>query len=316
MTPSKRKRRRAVPARAILFAVTAVIAIAVGPRARAQELEPRAYSPSPLGTNFFVAAVGAMSGNVLFDPTVPITDAHADIYQVTLGYGRTFGLGGHLGLVTCALPAVVLHAEGTVAEASRTADRRGFADARVKVSLNLVGGKAASPAEFAKAPRKTILGVALTVQAPSGQYDETLLINLGTNRWAFKPELGVSVPVKKWTLEAYAGAWFFTTNDAFYPGASRKSQDPLTSLQLHASYTFSNRAWLAIDGTWYGGGATTVDASPPSTRYSNSRLGMTASIPVAARQAVKLAANRGATVRSGSNFTSLLVAWQLMWFDK
>ena len=276
----------------------------------------RAYSPSPLGTNFFAVALGGMNGEVLFDPTVPITDAKARIELLTVAYGRTFGLGGRLGLMTIAVPAAVVHAEGQVGEDAASVRRRGFADLRLKASLNLVGGKAMTPEEFAKAPRRTTLGVSFTVQAPTGQYDETLLVNLGTNRWAFKPELGVSIPVKRWSFEFYGGAWFFTTNDAFYPGPSVKRQDPLTSLQTHVSYTFTNRAWLAFDATWYGGGETTVDANPPSQRYSNTRIGGTFSIPVAARHSIKLAASRGASARTGSNFDSYVLAWQLVWFDR
>jgi hypothetical protein len=253
---------------------------------------------------------------VLFDPAVPITDAHADIGALSFGYGRTFGLGGRQGLATIVIPLAVIHADGMVAEAARTANRRGFADLRARVSLNLVGGAAMTPAELAKAPRRTILGLSLAVSAPNGQYDDTRLVNIGTNRWAFKPELGVSVPVGSWSLEAYLGAWFFTTNHAFYPGASVKSQDPLTSLQAHVSYTFKNHSWLAFDATWYGGGQVTVDDNPPSSRFSNTRFGGTYSIPVAARQSIKLAASRGASARTGSNFTSLVIAWQLVWFDR
>jgi hypothetical protein len=282
-------------ARPIGAVVTAVVFMMAGGRlARAQELEPRAYSLSPVGANFFVALVGNLSGAILFDPTVPITDARGDIDTLTLGYGRTFGLAGRLATVSIAVPCAVGNFEGMVLEASQSVRRRGFGDTRVKASWILLGGKAMTPAEFAAAPRKTMLGASLTVQAPTGQYEPSRLINLGTNRWAFKPELGVAVPVKAWSLEAYLGAWFFTDNDAFYPGASVKRQDPLASLQAHVSYTFKNRAWLAFDGTWYGGGESTVDANPPSSRMSNSRIGGTFSIPVAARQSAKAAARTGA----------------------
>ena len=57
--------------------------------------------------------------------------------------------------------------------------------------------------------------------------------NLGYNRWAFKPEVGLSRTFDRWTLEGYLGAWFFTTNDEHYPGKARKSQDPVLSLQGH-----------------------------------------------------------------------------------
>ena len=284
--------------------------------ARAQELEPRAFSPSPVGTNFVAVSVGTLRGEILFDPTLPITDVDARIGIAALGYGRTFGLAGRQALVTIAIPYAVAHVEGMVAEQARSVHRDGLADVRVKASWNLVGVRAMTPAEFAKAPRRTIFGVSLTIQAPTGQYDRTKLINIGTHRWAVKPEVGVSVPVKRWSFDVYAGAWFFTDNDAFYPGSSVKSQDPLTSLQGHVSYTFKSRAWIAVDGTWYGGGEVTIDENPPSTRFSNTRFGATVSIPVAKRHAVKLAASTGTSARTGTDFDSYLIGWQMTWFDR
>ena len=80
--------------------VILLLAMLCAMRAAAQELEPRAYSASPIGTNFLLVGIGRSSGGVVFDPTVPITDVHADINAVTLGVGRTFDLGGHLVLAT------------------------------------------------------------------------------------------------------------------------------------------------------------------------------------------------------------------------
>ncbi len=206
--------------------------------------------------------------------------------------------------------------DGNVAEQAQQIRRSGLADLRVKLSVNLLGTKAMSREEFVKAPKKTILGVSLTVQAPTGQYDPTKLINLGTNRWSFKPEVGVSVPVGRWYLDAYLGAWFFTNNDQFYTGNSTRRQDPMTVLQGHASYVFKSRAWLAIDATWYGGGASTVDSNPPSARQSNSRFGATFAAPLVKGHSLKFAASTGATTRTGTDFDTLLVTWQFMFFDR
>ncbi|HJQ99406.1 MAG TPA: transporter [Candidatus Polarisedimenticolaceae bacterium] len=284
--------------------------------AHAQELEPRSYSPSPVGTNFFAVAAGHLTGDVLFDPSLPIEDVHADIDVLTLGYGRTFSLAHRLGLATIAVPFAQANVDGQVFDAPRAVRRQGLADVRARVSVQVLGGKAMAPAEFAHAARRTIVGVSLTMQAPTGEYDSTKLINLGTNRWAFKPEVGVSVPVGHWSLDAYAGVWFYTNNTAFFPGGSVKRQDPLTSLQGHVTYTFKNRAWVALDGTWYGGGAVTVDENPPAERFSNSRIGGALSIPLTKRQSIKLVASTGATARTGTDFDSYVVGWQLVWFDR
>lgn len=282
---------------------------------RAQELEPRAYSLAPLRTNFVAIAAGVTQGAILFDPTLPITDVSAQFNLATIGYGRTFALGRRPGLVTIAVPYAWGHAEGQVFDAARRVTRSGFADARIRASLNLVGPPAMEPSEFARAPRSTIVGVSLTVQAPVGEYDRTKLINLGTNRWAVKPEVGVSVPVGRWYLDAYAGAWFFETNDDFFPGGATRRQDPLAAIQGHASYTFENHVWVAFDATWYGGGETTVDSGPPSMRQSNTRIGATVSIPVTRRQSLKISASTGASTRTGTDFDTYLAAWQITWFD-
>lgn len=284
--------------------------------ARSQELEPRAYSPSPVGTNFLAVAIGDTRGSILFDPSIPITDVSASLVHASMGYGRSFGLFGRQVLFTGAIPYIHGHVEGQVFEEARRVERSGFGDARLKLSFQFAGPGALTPEEFASAPRRTIVGASLTVQAPTGEYDETKLINLGTNRWALKPELGVSVPVGRWYLDAYAGVWFFTTNHDFFPGGAVRRQDPLGTLQAHASYSFPLHAWVALDATWYGGGRATVNDGPPSTRQSNTRLGATCSLPLPRHQSLKFAASTGASTRTGSDFDTYIVAWQLTWFDR
>jgi hypothetical protein len=300
------------------LAAVVVVVLAAGGTGLAQELEPRAYSPSPLGANFFGIVLGNSQGGVLFDPTVPITDAEASVNLTSLAYGRTFGLWGRQGLVTLAVPYAWGDVEGFVGEETEAqrVTRSGLADSRAKVSLNLIGSPALDRAAFRAAPRRTILGLSLTVQAPTGEYDNTKLINLGNNRWAFKPEVGVSVPAGRWFLDAYAGVWFFTTNDEFYPGEVTRRQDSITTVQAHVSYTFRSRAWIALNATWYGGGSATSDDGPPSERLSNSRYGATLAIPITASQSLKIGASTGASTRVGSDFDSVAVAWQMLWFDQ
>ena len=159
-----------------------------------------------------------------------------------------------------------------------------------------------------------LVGASLTISAPTGQYDPARLINLGTNRWAFKPEIGVSVPWKGFNFDAYAGVVFFTQNPDFYPGGRTRQQDPLGTVQLHVSHTFQPGLWLAVDGTWYGGGAVSVNGGAKSQRLANSRVGATLSVPLSRNQSVKIAYSRGASVRVGSNFESVGAAWQIRWF--
>ena len=282
------------------------------PSAAAQELEPKAYSASPVGATFLVAALSRSTGSVVFDPTLPITDVSARINGAVLGVGQTFPLFGKLALVSAAVPFGWGDISGEVAEEARAITRSGFADARVKMSINLFGNDAMRMREFVKAPRRTIVGASLTVATPTGEYDRTKLINLGNHRWAFKPEVGVAIPRGPWDFDAYLGVWLFTTNGDYYPGARVRSQDSLVALQGHVSYTFKPRLWLAVNGTWYDGGAARVDEGDPIGAVNNSRIGVTLSIPASRRQSLKISYSNGMTVRAGTDFRTVAVAYQFL----
>lgn len=138
--------------------------------------------------------------------------------------------------------------EGNVGEEFRRITRSGLGDMRARLAVNLVGGPALNLREFATRKPRTTLGASLVVAAPTGQYAPSKLINIGANRWAFKPELGLSHPHGRWFFELYGGAWFFTENDNFYGGQKRK-QDPILSFQAHVAYSFKRRLWLSADAT-------------------------------------------------------------------
>jgi hypothetical protein len=299
----------------MLTQLAAVLFLLITLPATAQELEPRAYSPAPVGTTFLVASFGSSSGDISFDPTIAITNVHADLYAPVLGLGRTIGLLGRQGLITASLPYAWGTVSGNVGEQRGSITRSGLADIKLRFSLNLHGSPAMNPQEFARPRhRKLIVATSLTVNAPSGQYDRTKLISLGTNRWAFKPEIGFSYPIWKFDLDFYTGVWLFTKNPHFFPGPFTRTQDALTSFQAHASYTIRRGLWLAFDSTWYGGGSVRVNDGPASERQANSRVGVTLSAPLGKRQSLKFAFSSGVTARVGSKFNTLGVAWQYVWF--
>jgi len=296
-------------------ALVLVLAFAVGPPASAQQLEPRAYAPSPTGANFVGVVYGYSTGDLLFDPTLPFSDVHARINSTGTFYVRTFGLFGRSASVTATLPYTWGTVDGNVGETYRRADRAGFADASLRIASNLMGSPALSPREFAARKPATTLGASLIVKAPVGEYDPSKLINIGTNRWTFKPEVGLSHPAGKWWLELYGGAWLSTTNHDFY-GGQVKEQEPIGVGQVHVVYTIRPRTWAALDGTYYFGGATTVNDVHNADRQENSRLGATLALPVSGRHSLKLSYAKGATARVGSKMDTYAVAWQYFWFDR
>jgi hypothetical protein len=296
----------------VLSLATGAACLAAG-HVSGQDMEPRAYSPNPMGANFVVLSGGNSTGSVLLDPSLPITDVHASIDTLALSYNRTFGVFGRAASAALAAPYAWGTIEGQVEESFHSIWRSGLGDWKLRLAVNLVGGPALTRPEFANRRPTTSLGISLIVVAPTGQYDPSKLINVGANRWAFKPELGLSHPVGHWAFEGYLGLWLYTTNHEFF-GGSVRAQDPILTLQAHVAFTFKPRLWLAGDATFYTGGSTTVDGVANSDHQSNSRVGMTLAVPVWRQFSVKGAWTTGAITRIGVAFTTYTLAAQYSWF--
>ena len=290
----------------------AAILFSLAGAAFGQELEPRAYAPNPTGVTFALLAYSKSAGDVLLDTSLPVTDVSADINAGTVFAGRSFALAGRSASFGVGVPYAWGSMEGNVGEEFRRITRSGLGDMRARLAVNLVGGPALNLREFATRKPRTTLGASLVVAAPTGQYAPSKLINIGANRWALKPELGLSHPHGRWFFELYGGAWFFTENDNFYGGQKRK-QDPILSFQAHVAYTFKRRLWLSADATFYTGGQTTVNGVQNQDRQENSRSGLTLALPIGERHSVKFGWARGISTRIGGNFNTVAVAWQTLW---
>jgi hypothetical protein len=280
----------------------------------AQELEPRAYSAAPAGTNFLVASYARLDGQVLTDPSLPVTDIHAVINTFGLGYVRVVDLAGRSASLGLVVPYASGNVSGKVFDASNQVYRAGLGDMRLRFAIDLLGGPALTPEEFARRTPQTIVGASLTVVAPTGQYVPGRLINIGANRWAFKPELGISQPIGNWFAEMALGVWLFTDNTEFL-GNAHRSQAPLPVLQLHGGYTFRPGLWLAGDVGFYSGGTTTVNGVANDDRQNNVRYGLTLSVPITRNWSAKLAVSKGLIVRAGGDYKAISLAVQYRWLD-
>ena len=283
--------------------------------ASAQELEPRTYSASPIGTNFIDVGYTRLTGDVLTDPSLPISNVQATINTYALSYVRSFGVAGHSATLGIGLPYVDGSLSGNVIDAPTEIHRSGMADMKLRLGFMLIGSPALTPEEFARRTPTASLGVSLTISAPTGQYLPDRLVNISTNRWSFKPEIGISKPMGNWFFEASVGAYFFTTNDNFH-GGNVRSQDPLATAQLHGGYTFRPGLWVAADVGYVDGGATTLNGVSNADRQSNARYGLTVSAPLARGWQGKLALSNGLVTRIGGNYKSITLAVQYRWFDR
>ena len=261
--------------------------------------------------NFILATYSLSSGNVLTDPTAPVEDLDIDIHMAVVSYLRTLGLFGRSSSITVSLPYGYVTGSARVQNEIVTGSRAGAADFRGRVVVNLLGGPAMTPQEFAKHERGRTIGVSLTLAAPTGQYDPTRLVNFGTNRWSFKPEIGYSSVKGRWILDAAAGVWFFTDNTDFL--GVRREQDPIGSFQAHLSYDITQKIWISLDANYFTGGRTTLAGELKDDLQRNSRIGFTLSLPLKPRHSLRLAAATGAFTSFGADFDQFLMAYLYRW---
>jgi len=297
---------------AVLFALATCALVGSGLTVRAQDNEPRAYSNAPVGVNFFVAGYAFTDGGLSLDPALPVKDPQLQMHNFVFAYARVIDLWGKSAKVDAVVPYCWL--SGSALYLGQTVKRSvdGFADSKFRLSVNLYGAPALSRKEFAGYRQDWIVGVSLQVSVPASQYDSTRLVNIGTHRWSFKPEVGVSKRIGRWTLEGAAAATLFTVNRDFYGGNTR-SQDPLYSMQGHAIYSFRNGAWSSLDATYFTGGRTTLNDTVKEDRQENWRVGATLTVPVDASNSVKFYLSDGVSARTGNNYLLAGVAWQHRW---
>ena len=291
-----------------LFAALSLLAF----ESRAQEIEPRSYSNVPVGVNFAIAGVVHTRGSLEFPSATFLTDAKLTTNSAVLAYARAFDFLGNSAKFDVIVPYMSLSGSALFGGQPVERDVDGFVDPRARISVNFFGAPALGLADFRNYRQDLIVGASLQVSAPLGQYDPTRLVNIGSNRWSFKPEVGVSQAAGAWTFEGKLAATFFTANDDFF-GGGRREQDPIVGLQGNVIYGFANGVWASFDATYYAGGRTTLNGVRGSDLQQNTRLGATLALPIDARNSIKLYASSGVHARTGNNFDLIGIAWQRRW---
>jgi hypothetical protein len=278
----------------------------------AQSIEPRAYSPAPIGVNFLVVGYAQAQGGPSIDSSIPLRDPKLDQRGPIFGYVRAFDLGGKAAKFDLIVPYGRLSGSAIYKGEPVQRDVVGFGDPLMRLSAILYGASAMTPQEFRSYRQDVIVGASLQISVPWGRYNADKLLNLGTHRWSFKPELGVSKAIGRWNLELQGAATFFSDNREFLGGVTR-SVSPLYSGQIHAIYSLRSGAWGSFDATYFTGGRTTLDGVINHDLQQNWRLGITVAVPVTSRAAIKLNASRGVFARTGDNYDLIGAAWQYRW---
>ena len=256
--------------------------------AYAQELEPRAFANTPVGLNFLIGAYAYSKGTVGTDPSVPLTDTEVELNSVVLAYVRTLNLWGRSGKFDIILPYTWADGSAKLAGQERTRKVSGFNDPRLRFSMLLYGAPALSLEEYR-------------------DYKPDVII--GTNRWSFKPEVGISKTLGPVTLELATAVRFYTDNNDFLEGRTLQVR-PLYSVQAHLIYSITPGIWLGVDGLYYTGGRGIIDGKKGES-LENARVGLTLALPVNRYNSIKLYGTTGVYAKTGTDFDQVGIAWQL-----
>jgi hypothetical protein len=279
----------------------------------AQELTPRAYWPAPEGVKVVILGYSRVNGDVLFDSSGPVHGVESRVRTTVLGYLQTFRLLGRTANVVGELPYSWGSSKGFVGEAPVRGSLSGFGDLDVTLGVNLLGAPSMTPMEFQslRARPRTILGASLKVVAPTGQYDESRLLNVGGHRWATRVELGYMIPLRpRWLLELDAGGWFFGDDGEFVAG--KREQEPILEIQGHLVRRFRPGFWASLDANYFRGGRQTIGGNRLGGVDDNSRAGGMVVLPFGGRHAVKVGYFVPLHTESGGDYSQLLASYQVL----
>lgn len=280
----------------------------------AQELEPRSYSNTPTGINLLALGLAQSQGNVLMDPALPIEGLEGHLNMAFVRYTRTFGLLGKSSKLKLMLPYSTGDWVGTFEDQPASRNASGFGDLRLDLNWNFMGAPAANSKEIANYQQRTIVGTGIRLIAPTGKYHNDRALNLGSNRWSARTELGISRALGRWALELIGGVWWFGDNNDFFNGM-RLEQKPLYILKTHAIYSFRPGFWIGSSLGFGNGGRTSINGVARNTSQQNWRLGFTIAYPIDKNNGLNLTLSSGANNGTGADFDTLTLAYQYAWGD-
>ncbi|NWC95614.1 MULTISPECIES: transporter [unclassified Pseudomonas] len=260
----------------------------------------RDWQNTPKDLNLVFGYYNRVDTNTPIDTTLPITglSLNADLYLFR--YARSFDIDGRNTAIQFIQPYADVSASFDNAQFfSGTKHNGGMGDTQVVFAHNIFGGPALSAEEFASWKPETFLTGALWVTMPTGDYDKDRIINIGSNRWVFKPELAFGTPIGPTWLEINTYVSLFGANKDYH-GDSKLDQKPLYAIEGHYSYTINRALWVSLDATYNRGGESKIDGDWQDNKQENGLLGASLGFMLSPQFGGLIAYNDTVSERTGS----------------
>ena len=291
----------------------AVALVSVSDRGYAQFTEAHSYDNAPVGVNEVELAYAYAHSNASLDTSLVVAGAKFNLNQGTITYTRYLGFLHHVSWLEASVPLAGLG--GSVSGTNIHSSATGAGDSSYAVTALLKGGPALSVAQFEEYKPTTTVGVSFTVTAPTGAYNANKLLNLGTDRWSFKPEIALSQPFgpeEKWQCDLYAHAYFFTDNTSYH-GVEVLRQQPLPGLEGHVSYFFVHNAWASIDTLYSFRGETVVNGVKQNDAQKNFALGSEVNVSLNRQNSLVFQFAKALVHHNGPSITGFAVKYTYSW---
>jgi hypothetical protein len=266
-----------------------------------------------VGINQLELAYAYVRSNTSIDTSFIVSGAKFNLNQGLIDYARYFALLHRMAWVEASVPIANLN--GSITGTNINGSTTGTGDSGYTAAILLKGGPALTPEQFAKAETTTSIGVSLSTTAPTGQYDPTKLLNLGSDRWSFKPELAISKsfgPEQRWVFDAYVNSYLYTDNTS-YRGAQILRQQALLGLEGHISYTFNNTIWASLDTRYSFRGDTTVSGVDQDNSQRNFIVGSELVVSPNSRNSFTFEFAKAVVHKNGPSLTGFTVKYDYTW---
>jgi len=269
----------------------------------AAEAGPRAYQNVPVDTNvaqlYYNNSETRGSLNIKTDVEV-------------LRYYRYFDFFGNVAAIGAYLPYASAKLSIPAFKLNQSAS--GMGDAVFVFGFDFFGGPAISLDQYQDWKQETLLGFSLQVTAPTGKYDKAKILNLGANRWVFKPELAVShqIGTSGVYIESYLN-YHALTNNSEYLGNRVLKQKGILGVDGHISYVFMPGAFVSMDyfRTW--GGETSINGIMQRDTLRDTRYGVTLTVPFSRSIAAELKYRDDEHTQSGNRMRTVQLKLQYLW---
>jgi hypothetical protein len=297
----------------LLFGCIALAVLGFPGRLCAQFTNARTYDNTPVGVNQLELGYSYAHSNASIDTSLIVVGAEFNLNQGTIDYTRDFSFFRRLAWVEASVPFAGL--DGSVTGSTIHGSVIGAGDSSYELGTLLKGGSALSVAQFANYKPTTTVGMSLTITAPTGLYHSDNILNLGSDRWSFKPEIAVSHPFgpeQKWEFDVYANAYFYTDNTSYHRVEILRQQ-ALPGLEGHLSYSLTSRLWASLDTRYSFRGATSVNGINQNNAQQNFILGCEMNVSLSSVNSLVFEFGKAFVHQNGPAATGFAVKYAYSW---